>query len=104
MRRELILDAGIAETNDQFHAAIPKPCRGEPRRARWTAEGGCPHMVLFFLLLLSFLLALLRSRFPFSPSLCLPLLNNLRLSWSRPRLSSHRFRRCHNFFLHAGNV
>src|SRR6267154_3985274 len=44
MRRELVLDARIAETDYQFHATILKPYREEPRSARRTAESGCPHM------------------------------------------------------------
>src|SRR3982074_2964854 len=109
MRRKLILDTGIAQTDDQFHATIPVHVE---RHHVGTAAPGCPPSAarLFspeklLLLLLLRLLSLLRwGRGAFLIGLLLALLDNFRLGWSCPCFRRNRFGSSDLFFLHRRHV
>src|SRR5260370_17187885 len=84
MRRRLVFDTRIAETDDEFHAAIP--C-GDSRPGCPAGQGPAVLTTgLFFLLLLTllrlllFLHLLLLAIFPLRLALLLTLLDDLRLS------------------------
>src|SRR5207244_10335765 len=89
MRRELVFDTRIAETDDQFHATIPihaaLGCPAGQSPAALTTE-------LFLLLLLGLLgLRSCRSLGAFFLSLLLALLDDFRLGWGC-RFRCRRFR------------
>src|SRR5207302_4229444 len=100
MRRELILESGISQTNNQFHATIPSHAETADVSSAHVATAASavqpsearrlPLTALFLLLLLGLLFALLRllgrSRLAFSFGLRLALLDDLGLGRSRSRL------------------